>query len=158
MVYLIPPSDSICFILDYPTFPASCLWACECVLPFAWHLLRGQGSLEQSSNYGEHGVAVEMRENCNWIMTHQGWNLSLDTLTHRPASSHGDTHRSGNNLWLETCWSITGLELNTATGLLSFWMSHKSILIYFHLTKCSTSWKFSHFVTVQPQTLKDAML
>lgn len=41
--------------------------------------MRGQSSLEQPSNYGGHGVTLEMRENCNWIMTSQGWNLSLDT-------------------------------------------------------------------------------
>lgn len=56
-----------------------CVCVPESVCSSVWHLLRGQSSLEQPSNYGGHGVTVEMRENCNWIMTHQSWNLSLDT-------------------------------------------------------------------------------
>lgn len=48
---------------------------CVCVC----FLVRGQRASEQPSNYGGHGVTVEMRENCNWIMTRQGFNLSLDT-------------------------------------------------------------------------------
>lgn len=87
ILYLIA---SVLSCITQPAWHPVCV--CVCLFSPALTLLRGQSSLEQPSNYGGHGVTVEMRENGNWIMTRQGWNLSLDTSKDSHTCTLGCAH------------------------------------------------------------------